>query len=183
MASAAPSELPPVDSRKGSIFRPQHEPQAPIIGPTMHPSRASTKTPAQMLDEMMRSPFFVTPDAAASAAADPAANDELEAFRALRREGTPLELARSCRESGNELFKGKGWAGAKGFYTQGLDALRGKGVSEKEDGEEGEEDPKGSEEEKARLREVLLVNRAACDLELSRFPTTFILHAHLFSSH
>jgi tetratricopeptide (TPR) repeat protein len=54
------------------------------------------------------------------------------------------EVAQNFKEQGNEYFKGKRYREALGFYTQGVEA-------KPDDG---------------RLREALLLNRAACNLEL-----------------
>lgn len=56
-----------------------------------------------------------------------------------------IEVAKNFKDEGNEYFKGKRYREALGFYTQGIDAKP--------------EDPK--------IQEVLLCNRAACNLELS----------------
>jgi hypothetical protein len=87
----------------------------------------------------------------------------LSALQALVHEGTPdgkplrklvivlwykmisTERARSAKENGNDYFKGKRYREALGFYTQGLDA----------------------QPTELTLRESLLLNRAACNLELS----------------
>lgn len=55
------------------------------------------------------------------------------------------EKAKSFKENGNDYFKGKRYREALGFYTQGLDA--------------NPTDPA--------VLEALLLNRAACNLELS----------------
>ena len=73
-------------------------------------------------------------------------NDELEALRALAYEGPPLEIATNFKVQGNEAFREKRYRDALGFYTQGLAAKCG--------------DPD--------LEEALLLNRAACNLELSK---------------
>jgi hypothetical protein len=55
------------------------------------------------------------------------------------------EVAKNFKERGNDYFKGKRYREALGFYTQGVDAQP--------------TDPA--------LKEALLCNRAACNLELS----------------
>jgi hypothetical protein len=54
------------------------------------------------------------------------------------------EIARNFKEQGNEFFKGKRYREALGFYTQGMDA----------------------KPDDVQLKEALLLNRAACNLEL-----------------
>ena len=57
------------------------------------------------------------------------------------------EIAQNFKEQGNDYFKGKRWREALGFYTQAINAKP--------------TDPA--------LQEALLCNRAACNLELSKF--------------
>jgi hypothetical protein len=54
------------------------------------------------------------------------------------------EIAQNFKEQGNEYFKGKRYRQALGFYTQGI----------------------GAKPDDVQLREALLLNRAACNLEL-----------------
>ena len=54
------------------------------------------------------------------------------------------EVAQNFKEQGNEYFKGRRFREALGFYNQGIDAKP--------------DDPK--------IMEILLCNRAACNLEL-----------------
>ncbi|KAH9059326.1 hypothetical protein EDB87DRAFT_1675124 [Lactarius vividus] len=75
---------------------------------------------------------------------DPTDNVALSALQSLAHDGTPDEIAQNFKEQGNEYFRGKRYREALGFYTQGIDA-------KPEDG---------------KLREALLLNRAACNLEL-----------------
>ena len=57
------------------------------------------------------------------------------------------EIAQNFKEQGNEYFKGKRYREALGFYTQGIDA----------------------KPDEIQLKEALLLNRAACNLELRAF--------------
>jgi small subunit ribosomal protein S7e len=61
------------------------------------------------------------------------------------------EIAENFKEQGNEYFKGKRYREASGFYTQGVDAKPDNLI----------------------LLEALLCNRAACNLELSRYSGCF----------
>ncbi|KAL0949168.1 hypothetical protein HGRIS_014947 [Hohenbuehelia grisea] len=71
----------------------------------------------------------------------------LQALQELVYEGTPDENAQNFKEQGNDYFKGKRYREALGFYTQGLDA----------------------QPTDTKLRESLLCNRAACNLELQNY--------------
>lgn len=68
------------------------------------------------------------------------------------------EVAQNFKEQGNEYFRGKRYREALGFYTQGVDA----------------------KPENGQLRDALLLNRAACNLELRcvslSSPPLFFLH-------
>lgn len=59
-------------------------------------------------------------------------------------------MATNFKNQGNEYFVGKRYKEARGFYTQGLDVY-----------------PKDG-----KLREMLLINRAACNLELENYGMT-----------
>jgi hypothetical protein len=63
------------------------------------------------------------------------------------------EVAQNFKEQGNEYFRGKMYREALGFYTQGVDA----------------------KPDDVQLKEALLLNRAACNLELraSLHPSLF----------
>ena len=61
------------------------------------------------------------------------------------------EVAQNFKEQGNEYFRGKRYREALGFYTQGVEAKA----------------------DDRRLREALLLNRAACNLELRASPSAF----------
>ena len=62
----------------------------------------------------------------------------------LKRWRAPPEVAQNFKEQGNEYFRGKRYREALGFYTQGVDVKPDNG----------------------QLRGALLLNRAACNLEL-----------------
>jgi len=65
------------------------------------------------------------------------------------------EIAQNFKEQGNEYFKGKRYREALGFYTQGISA----------------------KPEDVQLKEALLLNRAACNLELR---ASLLSHHDLF---
>ncbi|KDQ14328.1 hypothetical protein BOTBODRAFT_32794 [Botryobasidium botryosum FD-172 SS1] len=75
------------------------------------------------------------------------ANPTIDALQSLLYEGTPDEIASNFKEQGNEYFKGKRYREALKFYTQGVDA----------------------KPEDSAVREALLCNRAACNLELQNY--------------
>ncbi|TFK29260.1 40S ribosomal protein S7 [Coprinopsis marcescibilis] len=74
-------------------------------------------------------------------------NPMIAALQSLAHEGTPDEIATNFKEQGNNYFKGKRYREALGFYTQGVDA-------------------KPTDQH---LMNVLLCNRAACNLELKNY--------------
>jgi hypothetical protein len=78
-------------------------------------------------------------------------NLELEALQALAYEGTPLEIATNFKVQGNEAFREKRVRDALEFYTKGIRAGSG---------DEG-------------LDRTLLLNRAACHLELGMHGSGF----------
>ncbi|KAH7914383.1 40S ribosomal protein S7 [Hygrophoropsis aurantiaca] len=71
----------------------------------------------------------------------------LKALQSLIYEGTPDDIAQNFKDQGNECFKEKRIREALGFYAQGLDA----------------------KPTDIFLREALLCNRAACNLELKNY--------------
>ncbi|KAI0260525.1 hypothetical protein BC834DRAFT_1044554 [Gloeopeniophorella convolvens] len=74
-------------------------------------------------------------------------NPALSALQSLVHDGTPDEIAQSFKEQGNEYFRGRRFREAAGFYAQGVQARP----------------------DDAALREALLLNRAACNLELQNY--------------
>lgn len=72
----------------------------------------------------------------------------------------PTDQARNFKEHGNEYFRGKRYREAANFYTQGIN------VNPPDAG----------------LREALLLNRAACNLELSESGFIFNCRAYLTAS-
>ncbi|KAM3077021.1 HSP70/90 co-chaperone [Clarireedia jacksonii] len=135
--------------------------------PNLPPSLASLrdKSGAEILKSLNSTPLFMT---------ELENNDELEAFKALAYEGTPLEVASNFKEQGNESFKEKRVGDAKEFYTKGVNALlaevRRRQRGEKRQGEEGPEDEDEDEVvQEIRLLETLLVNRAMCHLSLKNY--------------
>ena len=99
---------------------------------------------------------------------------ELDALRALQYEGTPAEIAQGFKEQGNEVVKMKRWKDGKEFYTKGLAVLtqRKKARLLQSSGELGEGTPISEDEaeigKQRELEEACFVNRALCNLELSK---------------
>jgi hypothetical protein len=92
----------------------------------------------------------------------------LDAIRALQYEGTRAEVALNFREQGNEAAKAKNWKDGKEFYTKGIAVLNAK--------EDKWEKPADADKEQAMLREAreaCYINRALCNLELSK-PFTVV---------
>lgn len=129
-------------------------PSIPI--PALPPKMASAQstTIEEVAADLKRTPFFMT-----SLEDDQASdNAELAAMQALQYEGTRAEIAQGFKENGNEMARAKKWADGKEFYTKALTALR---IPRKDD----EADETERERE---LEEACYVNRALCNLELSR---------------
>ena len=138
----------------------------PPLPPILSADDPSKKTVDEVAADLKKSPFFMT---STDEAADPD-NIELEAMRALMYEGTRLEIAIGFREQGTEMAKAKKWADAKEFYYKALLALR----VERKEGEAWTEGVGSKEEEEAKERgckEICLVNRALCHMELSKSLT------------
>jgi hypothetical protein len=97
----------------------------------------------------------------------------LDALRALQYEGTRGEVALNFREQGNEAAKERNWRDAKEFYTKGIAVLNVKAEDDKW------EKPTDLAKEKAmqrEAREACYVNRALCNLELSKSGLLFAVN-------
>lgn len=93
----------------------------------------------------------------------------LDAIRALQNEGTRAEVALNFREQGNEMAKAKNWKDAKEFYTKGIAVLNAK-----EDKWDKPEDLEKEQKMLREAREACYINRALCNLELSKTFTVTI---------
>lgn len=133
----------------------------PDIMPDLPPQMAETRqqTVDEVVRDLKRTPFFMT----SLDDADDEPNPELDAIKALLYEGSRGEIAENFREQGNEFARDKQWKDGKELYTKGLAALK---AAPKD------EDPTGPDEDlkEARTKELLLVNRALCHLELRAPP-------------
>ncbi|PQE29082.1 hypothetical protein CJF30_00004110 [Rutstroemia sp. NJR-2017a BBW] len=151
MAAAFPSSAPLIPKDPSSTT------------PDLPPSLASLrdKSGTEILKSLNSTPLFMT---------ELEENDELEAFKALAYEGTPLEVASNFKEQGNESFKEKRVADAKEFYTKGVNTLLAE-VRRRQRGEKREGEEEGMDEvvKEIRILETLLVNRAMCHLSLKNY--------------
>ncbi|KAI9761822.1 MAG: hypothetical protein M4579_000761 [Chaenotheca gracillima] len=142
---------------------------AASTAPSLPPPLASThgQSPEDMLSMMNRTPLFMTTlDETDGIGGE---NMDLEALKALAYEGSATEIAKNFKEQGNERYQAKIWKDAVEFYTKGLAVLEEarkrpkdqEGVKLVQDGED--------EKDAIAIAETLLVNRAACNLELQNY--------------
>lgn len=161
--SAAPKPAPeapfPIDRSKAQPA----DPMAPELPPAMASVRSHSTQ--ELADMMKKTPLFMTD--INDAGDDEEANNMLDAIRALQHEGTRGEVALNFREQGNEAAKAKDWKNAKEYYDKGLAVLNVKPGS-KQDKWEKPKDEKEEERMQREAREACLINRALCNLELSR---------------
>ncbi|KAI9710879.1 MAG: hypothetical protein M1812_007331 [Candelaria pacifica] len=138
----------------------------PALPPPM--DSIKSRTPAEVLANLNRTPLFMTSlDDTDGAAGE---NNELEALKALAYEGTPAEVAENFREQGNECFRAKKWTDAVEFYTKGIVVLQeAKKKKQSKQVAEGERVSESEVEQERGLEEACLVNRAACNLEMSAY--------------
>ena len=128
-------------------------------GPALPPQKMEEKQSVDdLVRDLKRSPFFMT----SLEDADDGENPELDAIRALIYEGSRAEIASNFREQGNEEARVKRWKEAKDFYTKGLAALK---VERKTEDPVGE----GEDDKEAVVKELLLTNRALCQLEIRTY--------------
>lgn len=139
------------------------DPMAPELPPAIAAVRSHTTE--ELADMMKKTPLFMTD--INDAGDDEEANNMLDAIRALQHEGTRGEAALNFREQGNEAAKVKDWKNAKEYYNKGLAVLNVKPGSE-QDKWEKPKDEKEEERMQREAREACLINRALCNLELSR---------------
>lgn len=174
-ASAMPSDssaagLTPDMLAAASPFPPKAGAQPDTADPAlpsapMPPAMAAAKsyTADELVTMLNRTPLFMTElDETDGAGGE---NVELEALKALAYEGTRAEVADNFRTQGNDMARAKNWRDAREFYTRALAALRGEAAKEEPEKEEGEGEARRG------IEEACCVNRALCNLEMSRlFP-------------
>ncbi|KAG7195748.1 uncharacterized protein KQ657_002131 [Scheffersomyces spartinae] len=108
-------------------------------------SELANKSTAEVMDELNRLPFFMT--SLDETDGDGGENAELEALRSLAYDGEPDEIATNFKNQGNDCFKAKQYKNAIEYYTKGLDVAC----------------------EVEEINKALLLNRAACNLELRNY--------------
>ncbi len=144
--------------------------------PAMHSIRQYTTD--EVVSMLNRTPLFMT--TLDETNGEGGENVELEALKALAYEGTRAETAQNFREQGNDHARAKNWRDAKSYYDQALAALKSPSIKP-QDSEEGaaEIDVVELDEEKGRakekeIEEACYINRALCNLELSRFKQSMV---------
>ena len=132
--------------------------QVPELPPQM--AEVRNQSVDDLVKDLKKSPFFMT---SWDDVADDENNPELDAIKALMEEETRFSRAENFREQGNEFARAKKWKDGKELYAKGLLALRAKRKAG---------DPAGEAEDRKEtiVKEILLVNRALCHLELRTSP-------------
>ncbi|AAS54223.1 AGL268Cp [Eremothecium gossypii ATCC 10895] len=118
-------------------------PGDPVLPPQL--SEFQGKTTDEVLGELNRMPFFMTKLEPGDAASGE--NVELEALKALAYDGEPHEVAENFKNQGNDLYKVKRFRDARVMYNKGIEVKC----------------------DDAGISELLLLNRAACELELKNY--------------
>lgn len=122
-------------------YRPK--PGEPALPPQL--SDLANKSTEEVMKEINRLPFFMTE--LDETDGDGGENATLEALKTLAFDGEPDEVATNFKNQGNECYKAKQYKNAVQYYTQGLE------VQCNDDS----------------VNSALLVNRAACNLELKNY--------------
>jgi hypothetical protein len=126
------------------------------------------KSAEDMATELNRIPLFMTH--LDETDGEGGENIALEGLRALAYEGTRAEIAGNFRENGNECARGKQWKNAKTYYSQALAALKEpRREAKDENGLKIEIDETLEDAKEKAIEEACFVNRALCNLELSKF--------------
>ncbi|KAH3683121.1 hypothetical protein WICPIJ_005904 [Wickerhamomyces pijperi] len=118
-------------------------PGDPSLPPQL--TQLSSKTVDDVMEELNRSPFFMTK--LDESDGDGGSNLELEALKALAYDGEPDEIALNFKNQGNGQYKIKLYKSAIEFYDKGIAVKCGV----------------------ADLDASLFLNRAACNLELKNY--------------
>lgn len=124
------------------------------------------KTFEEALSDLSKTPLFMT----SLEDAGTEENVALEALKALQYEGTKSEAAQNFKEQGNECVRRGKWSDAKEFYTKGIAVLQDKDETRWDQPENVEQEGK----QRILLSEQLHINRARCNLELSKLIGTRI---------
>ena len=108
-------------------------------------SQFTEKLTDEVMKELNRLPFFMTE--LDETDGDKGENAELEALRQLAYDGEPDEVATNFKNQGNDCYKAKDYKNAIAYYTKGLEV----------------------ECDVPAINVALLINRAACNLELKNY--------------
>lgn len=161
---------------------------AATMATSPQPATAQHASADEVFAQMSKLPLFM--NSLDLPAAGEEENLELVALKALAYEGTKAEIATNFKEQGNEMTSVKRWADAREYYDKAIAALkmsddelhtaRGAPVEDADkdnpadlvlDLRDGERvvdlDVEAAQEKK--LLEASLVNRALCNLELSKY--------------
>lgn len=170
--SSKPAPQLPFPNKSGtdvSSSRPED-----VFVPPLPPAMASVKqyNADEIVSMLNRVPLFMT--TLDETDGEGGTNIELEAIRALAYEGTRAEVAANFREQGNEQARAKHWADAKQFYDKAIATVKGPQMPMPEEGEGPadmeivEIDNEAEEKKERAIEEACYVNRALCNLELSK---------------
>jgi hypothetical protein len=168
-----PPRFPSTADQNGTV---SNAPTA-AMPPAMHSIRQYTAD--EVVSMLNRTPLFMT--TLDETNGEGGENVELEALKALAYEGTRAEIAQNFREQGNDHARAKNWRDAKGYYDQALAALKSLNIKPQDSEESAAEiDVVELDEEKERVKEkeveeACYINRALCNLELSRFEQSIVL--------
>jgi hypothetical protein len=168
-----PPRFPSTADQNGTV---SNAPTA-AMPPAMHSIRQYTAD--EVVSMLNRTPLFMT--TLDETNGEGGENVELEALKALAYEGTRAEIAQNFREQGNDHARAKNWRDAKGYYDQALAALKSLNIKPQDSEESAAEiDVVELDEEMERVKEkeveeACYINRALCNLELSRFEQSIVL--------
>lgn len=152
-----------------AINAPKLERYVPKPGePALPPQLAEfqNKTPAEVLTELNKMPFFMN---ALPGEESGESFDALEALKAMNYEGNPTEMLLNFKNQGNEQFQLRNYKDARKFYEDGLQIDAESYDPENEAVEIDEEEKPFEMEEFRALKATVLINLAACELELKNY--------------
>jgi len=141
---------------------------SPVPSAALPPAMEFTKqhTTDELIEMINRVPLFMTElDETDGGEGN---NVDLDALKALAYEGTRVEIAGGFKERGNECARDKQWADAREFYGQALAALKAEEEEPEMNIAEEKRDVEADKRKEMEIEEACYVNRALCNLELSR---------------
>lgn len=130
-----------IDEWERRRYKPK--PGEPALPPQL--ADLANKSTEEVMKEINRLPIFMTE--LDETDGEGGQNTSLEALKSLAYDGEPDEIATNFKNQGNECFKAKMYKDAVQFYTQGLEVECGVDA----------------------IDVALLINRAACNLELRNY--------------